>query len=146
MLAGAPFFAACYEALGVRVRPPEEENPRWGDTSFATSLAGLAPGQQNERPVFFLPWPTAVIRDHARYVYIPTKGPAKPRKDLLNERPANGLLTNDFLNLPRERPSPPSPTRARSAPHAKATHLRRETAGQRPAPDTIPSIFPSIAL
>ena len=47
------------------------------------------PSTERTSPVFFLPWHTAVIRDHARYVYIPTKGPAKPRKDLLNERPTD---------------------------------------------------------
>ena len=60
-----------------------------------TSLAGRPrravwpPSTERTSPVFFLPWHTAVIRDHARYVYIPTKGPAKPRKDLLNERPTD---------------------------------------------------------
>ena len=61
------------------------------DTSLPVGLdrAVWPPSTERTSPVFFLPWHTAVIRDHARYVYIPTKGPAKPRKDLLNERPTD---------------------------------------------------------
>ena len=103
----------------------------------STSLAGrprprgLAPFNRTNISSFLF---AVAHRRHPRSRQVRIYSNEGPRETTQRppQRTANGLLTNDFLNLPRKRPSPPSPPRARSAPHAKAIHLRRETAGQRP--------------
>ena len=103
------------------------------DTSLAgrPTPRGLAPFNRTNISSFLF---AVAHRRHPRSRQVRIYSNEGPRETTQRppQRTANGLLTNDFLNLPRKRPSPPSPPRARSAPHAKAIHLRRETAGQRP--------------